>query len=109
MWVEQQLTKLYPNLPIVYNDNHLGMELDVYVPSLRLAFELNGIYHYEPIFGSERLARVQQRDSNKFQLCQQNNISLCVIDTSHQKYMKESTAAPFLDIIISIINQNFGE
>jgi hypothetical protein len=33
-----------------------------------------------------------------------SKIDLCVIDTTKQRYFKERTAQPFLDIIIKIIN-----
>ena len=77
----------------------------IYIPSLRLAFELNGIFHYEPIFGQDRLDKIQSNDGNKFQRCQEQGISLCIIDTSKQTYVKESTSQPFLDIILDIILQ----
>ena len=36
----------------------INSELDVYVPSLNLAFELNGIFHYEPIYGEKKLNQI---------------------------------------------------
>jgi hypothetical protein len=83
-------------------------ELDIYIPSLKLAFELNGIFHYEPIFGNEKLNKIQKNDNNKFLKCQEKNISLCIIDTSSQKYFKEQTSKKILDIIINIINQHLA-
>jgi predicted RNA-binding Zn-ribbon protein involved in translation (DUF1610 family) len=45
-YIENELIKLYPNLEILFNDNKaINSELDIYMPSLKLAFELNGIYH----------------------------------------------------------------
>ena len=72
---------------------------------MKLAFELNGIFHYEPIFGNEKLSKIQKNDTNKFLKCQEKNISLCIIDTSSQKYFKEQTSKKFLDIITNIIDQ----
>lgn len=104
-WLENKLTTLYPTLEIKYCDKSaINSELDIYIPSLRLAFELNGIYHYEPIHGLNKLNQVQRNDANKFQLCQENNISLCIIDTSKQKYITEKSSLPYLEIIIKIIN-----
>ena len=106
IYLEEQLTSLYPKLHIDYNKKEaINSELDIYLPSLRLAFELNGIFHYEPIYGSDKLNQIQNNDSNKFQQCIENEISLCVIDTSSQKYFKESTSKKYLDIIVNIINQ----
>lgn len=109
IWIEDQLTNLYPNLKIHFNrKDTINSELDIYIPSLKLAFELNGIFHYEPIFGNEKLNKIQKNDNNKFFKCQEKNISLCIIDTSSQKYFKEQTSKKFLDIITNIINQNLA-
>lgn len=110
-WLEIQLKTTYPNLIIKYNDREtlLRAELDIYIPSLKLAFELNGIFHYEPVFGDNLLEKTIGKDQRKFQLCIRNNISLCVIDTSHQKYFKENTSKKFLDIITKIINEKMAE
>lgn len=105
-WLESKLTELYPNLEIKYCDKTaIDSELDIYIPSLNLAFELNGIYHYEPIHGQEKLEQIQKNDANKFQLCQKNNISLCIIDTSQHSYVTEKTSKPYLKIITKIINE----
>lgn len=105
LFIEEKLLKKYPNLEIIFNDRkQIGYELDIFIPSLKLAFELNGIYHYEPIYGNFKFQQIQERDMNKFQLCHKNNISLCIIDTSSQKYFKEQTSQKFLNIIIKIID-----
>lgn len=82
-WLEDQLTVLYPTLNILYSDKtNINSELDIYIPSLKLAFELNGIFHYEPIFGKEKLDQIRNNDGRKFQACIENGIELCIIDTS---------------------------
>lgn len=107
IWLENQLKLIYPNLQILFNDiTAIKSELDIYIPSLKLAFELNGIFHYEPIFGDDKLSKTQNTDQMKFKLCQENNISLCVIDTSHEKYFKTEKSQKYLNIITNIINQN---
>jgi hypothetical protein len=82
--------------------------LDIYLPSLKLAFELNGIFHYEPIYGTEKLNQIQNNDNKKFKLCYKNEISLCIIDVSQQKYFKAQTSKKYLNIITTIINQNLA-
>ena len=80
----------------------IDAELDIYIPSLNLAFELNGIFHYEPIFGEKKLNSTKNNDKRKFQACLEKNIELCIIDTSTQKYFKENTSKIYLDIILKI-------
>lgn len=105
VWLEKELTLLFPDLPILYsNKTIINSELDIYIPSLNLAFELNGIFHYEPIFGENKLNQIQNNDGRKFQACLEHNIELCIIDTSSQKYFKEKTSKKFLDIILQIIS-----
>jgi hypothetical protein len=105
IYLEQKLTSYYPQLNIDFNKKEaINSELDIYIPSLKLAFELNGIFHYEPIYGSEKLDQIQNNDQRKFKACLENSISLCIIDVSKQKYFKESTSIEFLNIIIDIIN-----
>lgn len=106
IWLEEQLTKLYPNLPIDFNKKDaIGSELDIYIPSLNLAFELNGVFHYEPIYGTNKLNQIQENDKSKSLACHEAKIDLCIIDTSGQKYVKPSTSQKYLDIIINIINE----
>lgn len=104
-YLEEELTKLYPNLEVHYNRvDTIKAELDIYIPSLSLAFELNGIFHYEPIYGKDKLASIQNNDKRKFQACLEKNIELCVIDSSSLKYFKSKNAKKYLDIIINIID-----
>lgn len=105
IWLEEKLTTLYPNLEIHFNrKDTIGSELDFYFPTLKLAVELNGIFHYEPIYGIDKLDKIQKNDTNKFQKCIEHGISLCIIDSSSQKYFKENNSQKFLKIITDIIN-----
>jgi hypothetical protein len=105
-WIEQQLIQKYPKLENLFNKKEaINSELDIYIPSLKLAVELNGIYHYEPIHGKELLSKIQNNDNRKFQACLEREIELVIIDTSHQLYFKPTTGQKYLDIIISIIDQ----
>ena len=105
VWIEEQLTALYPDLDIEFNKKDaINSELDIYIPSLSLAFEMNGIYHYEPIHGQGKFDQIQNNDHRKFAACLERNIELCIIDTSLQNYFKEKTSQKYLDIITSILN-----
>jgi len=108
-WLEEQLTILYPNLEIHYNKKDaINSELDIYIPSLKLAIELNGIFHYEPIYGKDKLSQITNNDNRKFQACLENKIELCIIDVSKLNYFKESNAIPFLNIILNILKSRGG-
>jgi hypothetical protein len=106
IWLEEQLTQFYPDLPIDFNKKSaIGSELDIYIPSLNLGIELNGIFHYEPIYGTNKLDQIQSNDKSKSLACHEAKIDLCIIDTSGQTYVKPSTSQKYLDIIINIINE----
>ncbi len=81
-YLENQIKLTYPNLNIIYNDRTMlsGLELDIYFPDLKLAIELNGPLHYEPIYGQDHLNHIQSKDQRKFQICFEHNIELCIID-----------------------------
>ena len=105
-YLEEQLTLLYPNITFHFNrKDAINSELDIYIPSLNLAFELNGIFHYEPIYGSDKLNQNQNNDISKSKAGFDNKIDLCIIDSSGLKYFKPTNAQKYLDIIVNIINQ----
>ena len=109
-WLESQLTVLFPSLEIIYNGKEaIEAELDIYISSLNLAFELNGIFHYEPIFGESKLARFKSNDQRKFQACLEKDIELCIIDSSNQKLFTEASSQKYLDIIKTIIELKLGK
>jgi hypothetical protein len=78
-------------------------ELDIYIPDLKLAFELNGVFHYEPIYGPKKLKDVRTNDNRKFQACLERGIELCIVDVSKVVHFKESKAKEFLDIVQNIM------
>lgn len=106
VWLEEQLSILYPELHVDYNKSDaIGSELDIHIPSLNLAIELNGIFHYEPIFGKDKLQKIQENDQSKSKACIDNQIDLCTIDVSSLKYFKPKNAQQYLDIINNVIKK----
>jgi len=105
-WLEQKLSELYPDLEILYNDKSaINSELDIYFPSLKLAVEINGIFHYEPIFGESKLHQIQNNDQRKLIACYERNIELLLIDSSSLKYFKSQNVQKYLNIITNILEQ----
>jgi hypothetical protein len=110
VWLHDKLPELYPQLEFHFNrKDAINGELDIYVPSLKLAFELNGIFHYEPIYGANQLARIQSNDCRKFQACIERGIEFCTIDISTIKNFKPHKAEKCLAIISSVININLSK
>ena len=104
IFIEEQLKSLCQDYEILFNDKQaINSELDIYIPSLKLAFELNGIFHYEPIYGRDKLGQIQNNDNRKFQACLENGIELCIIDTSAQKNFKKEKSITYLNIILQVI------
>lgn len=104
-YLENELINLYPDLEIHFNcKDAINSELDIYMPSLKLAFELNGIFHYEPIYGNEKLIQIQNNDNRKFQACIEQGIELCIIDISRQIYFKKQASEKYLKIIKDIVH-----
>jgi hypothetical protein len=106
IYLETKLTEIFPDLEILYNDRKTlpsGLELDIYVPSLKLAFELNGPFHYIPVFGQEKLNKTQNNDYIKLKECQDLGINICVIDVSKDVKFTEKSSEKYLEIIKSFI------
>lgn len=109
IWLEDKLKITYNNLEIIFNGkNVINSELDIYIPSLNLAVELNGIFHYEPIYGIEKLASIKNNDERKFQACLEKNIELIIIDNSSMKIFKEHKAFVYFNIIKLIIDNKLS-
>lgn len=107
-YIESKLTKLYPTLEFHFNrKDAISSELDIYIPSLKLAIELNGIFHYKSIYGVHKLEKIQKNDALKIKLCNENDISLKIIDVSNYGNFQEHTAKMFLDAIINHINFHY--
>ena len=108
-WIASELTVLYPDLCIEYNKKDtINSELDIYIPSLKLAFELNGIFHYEPIYGIDKLNKIQNNDNRKFQACLEQGIELCIINSSKAKNFNPKKDRQYLDIITQIIGSKLS-
>jgi len=73
----------YPHPELRFKPSGYMMQLDIFVPSLNLAIEYQGEQHFFPIkhFGGKKgLLKLQSRDQQKKQACEDNNIILIEID-----------------------------
>lgn len=60
-----------------------GLELDIWIPELSIAFEYQGKQHFQPIAhwgGDEALMKIKERDKTKSELCQEKGIKLICIN-----------------------------
>lgn len=104
-YLEEQLTLLFPNLEILFNcKDVINSELDIYIPQLKLAIELNGIHHYQPIYGEEKLKKIQNNDSLKTEVCNKQLITLVTINTSNQKKWNRESSKNFLATIKELLD-----
>jgi hypothetical protein len=63
---------VFPNEKIIFNGKEaIESELDIYFPERKIGFEINGIFHYEPIYGEEKMKKIQQNDKEKREKCRQ--------------------------------------
>jgi hypothetical protein len=104
VWIEKELDKIYPNEGIMYNNKTaIESELDIYFPNQKIAFELNGIFHRDPIYGNEKLKKILENDAKKAKACVDNEIELYIIDVSNQKKFSPKTSIDYLNFIIQKI------
>jgi hypothetical protein len=87
------LMKEFADLIILPNNKTLlnGYEVDIAIPSLNLAIEWNGIVHFKPIYGEEKLQKIITRDQEKLIIAKEKNINLIVIPDliSKKPYVEE--------------------
>lgn len=90
-WVSEALllqlvSRILPGHEALRHDRPLwleGLELDIFIPDLHLGIEYQGQQHFHAIRawgGDEALARVQQRDARKLELCRAFGITLVTVD-----------------------------
>jgi len=84
MYVEERLKKDF-NLKFLFNEAKIGYELDIHIPELNSAIEINGITHYKPIYGENILKKKIEIDQNKADECKKQNIELSILNVSEDK------------------------
>ena len=84
--IEYYVRQTHPELQLMCNHMlPVNAELDFYFPDIKLAFEMNGVFHYEPIYGIDKLTSTQAADKRKQEYCRENGIEFIVMDISSVK------------------------
>lgn len=71
-----ELCENYHHEQLRYTKSGEHIELDIYLPNERLAFEYQGEYHFHDIFNLGDLWLRQQRDREKRTTCEEHGITL---------------------------------
>lgn len=88
LFIESKIGNEFPFLDLEVCNRTLmnGPELDFYIPSIKLAIEINGIFHYSPIHGEDLLFKIQTKDKLKIDFCFTNKIQLIVVKSTCNFY-----------------------
>lgn len=83
--------KSRPKFLLKIETNRL-LELDGFNDDLKLAFEYDGEQHFNPVYGTDHLLKMQKNDALKDDLCKKNNVILIRIPytiDNKEKFIKE--------------------
>lgn len=93
--------KFFSDAILGYTPLWLGMQsLDIYIPSLKIGIEYQGVQHYESVEffdGKESLFNRKQRDLRKKQLCQTHGVKL--ITWSYREQITEENVKNKIGIL----------
>lgn len=84
--------------------------IDLYIPSLRMAIEVDGPMHFEPVFGEEKLRKRQSADSIKTGLILTGGMVLVrvkLVKRESQRYLR--TLCTNIKSIIDLVELEFPE
>ena len=106
VFLEEQIKEHYPELELHCNQKTaIESELDFYFPKLRFAIELNGITHYEPIYGNDKFEKIQNNDERKAITCYEKGIELAIIDTSSCSYLSANNKEKYKNLVFGLIER----
>lgn len=81
----QLVSRLFPGLEVLRHHHPEwleGLELDIFLPSINLAFEYQGQQHFHPVDawgGKEALVDLQKRDKRKLEICNLKGVDLIAV------------------------------
>ena len=109
LFLESKINEEFPNLKILPNDvTTIKYEIDLYFPDLKFGIEINGITHYEPIYGNDKFEKIVFNDKQKILLCAEKGIELCIVPNLYDRLTDKLKIKIWDDvkcIIYNIINR----
>lgn len=104
IFLEDKILENFDYLKCNFNvTSIIGSELDIYFPDLKLAIQINGIVHYKPIYGLDKLNKILVMDNEKRRVCLEKSIKLVEIDVSKDTDFKSTKNNRWLEINTIII------
>ncbi len=85
-------------------DTGHNMELDCYNAKMKLAFEYQGIQHYEPVDffgGQEKYKKRKKRNKIKKEICEKRGIRLVEVDAREVPYKKKAKLKRHIESLIN--------
>lgn len=109
-YLQRRLDQTFPFLEVWKNTlKPIGLELDLYFPTLKTAIEINGFHHYNAVFGETKFKRIQELDQEKVERCAKAGIHLIVLNTRHLKHFKVHEAEAVFAQIKSLALSSIGK
>ncbi len=104
------LQAAFPALSIIPNDKTLldGLEVDISIPELKVGIEWNGIVHYEPIYGVQKLAKIRSLDARKQQNAVERGVLLIIVPDLVSTSAKVKEAFESISATLSILQTEGG-
>ncbi len=89
-FLEEKIRKNLPYLELELNNRSLlnGYELDLYIPEIKMAIEINGIIHIKKIYKNQNLEKIQKKDKFKIEKCKELGVDLIIIPFIKRLYLK---------------------
>jgi hypothetical protein len=98
-YIEQRIRETYPDLELIVNGKvAVGQELDFYFPTLNMALEINGIFHYKPIYGEAKLKQIKNNDELKLKACSEKGIRLLIHSDRDTRFAVKTAEVQWEDI-----------
>ena len=104
IWLENQLTKLFPTLKIIYNQRDtINAELDIYIPNLKFLLRIQSyLFIMNPYMARINSLTFKQMIIENFELALEKNIELVILACFKERYFKETSSRKYLNTLFKI-------